>query len=143
MAKRHKADTRPTIAQIATAAGVSIPTVSKVLNGRMDVSPATRERIEHVIEEYGFVRNRAARALRKGKTGLVDLVVPRLDDDYFLPILQSTEQVLKNVGVRLVLTSTHYATNEEFQWIDTVTDRSTDGILLVLPSDEAIQRLSQ
>jgi len=64
MAKRHRTDTRPTIAQIAAAAGVSLPTVSKVLNGRMDVSPMTRERIEQIIEEYGFVRNRAARALR-------------------------------------------------------------------------------
>lgn len=143
MAKRHKVDTRPTIAQIAAAAGVSIPTVSKVLNGRLDVSPVTREHIEQIIAEYGFVRNRAARALREGKTGLIDLVVPRLDDDYFLPILQGTEQVLKEAGVRLVLTSTHYETEEEFRWIDTVTDRSSDGILLVLPSDEAIQRLSR
>lgn len=143
MAKRHKTDMRPTIAQIASAAGVSVPTVSKVLNGRLDVSPATRERIEQVIETYGFVRNRAARALRKGKTGLIDLVVPRLDDDYFLPILQSTEQVFKEAGVRIVLTSTHYEPDQELQWIASVTDRSTDGILLVLPSDEAIQQLSQ
>jgi DNA-binding LacI/PurR family transcriptional regulator len=143
MAKRHKTDTRPTISQIATAAGVSIPTVSKVLNGRLDVSSATREHIEQIIEEYGFVRNRAARALRNGKTGLVDVVLPRLDDDYFLPILQGAEQVLKEVGVRLLLTSTHYEPDQELQWIDAVTDHSSDGILLVLPSDEALQRLSQ
>jgi DNA-binding LacI/PurR family transcriptional regulator len=143
MAKRHQTDKRPTIAQIAMAAGVSVPTVSKVLNGRVDVAPTTRERIEQVIEEYGFVRNRAARALRKGQIGLVDLVIPHLDDDYFLPIFQSTEQVLKEVGIRLVLTSTHYAVDEEFQWIDAVPNLSTDGILLVLPSDEAIQRLSR
>lgn len=143
MAKRHSADVRPTISQIARIAGVSVPTVSKVLNGRADVSPPTRERVERVIEEHGFVRNRAARALRKGATGLVDLVLPRLDDDYFLPILQGVEQVLKEAGIRLVLTSTHYDSQQELQWIDTVTDRSTDGILLVLPSDEAIQRLSQ
>jgi DNA-binding LacI/PurR family transcriptional regulator len=143
MAKRHKIDTRPTIAQIATAAGVSVPTVSKVLNGRLDVSPVTRERIEQVIAEYGFVRNRAARALRKGKTGLIDLVVPRLDDDYFLPILQSACSVFREAGVRPVLTTTHYEPDQELQWIDTVTDRSTDGILLVLPSDEAVQRLEE
>jgi Transcriptional regulators len=143
MAKRHATDKRPTIAQIAAAAGVSVPTVSKVLNGRVDVAPTTRERIEQVITEYGFVRNRAARALRKGKTGLVDVVVPGLDDDYFLPIFQSAEHVLKEAGVRMVLTATHYETNEEFQWMETVTDRSTDGILLVLPSDEAIRNLSQ
>ncbi|HVU67632.1 MAG TPA: LacI family DNA-binding transcriptional regulator [Ktedonobacteraceae bacterium] len=143
MAKRHKTDTRPTIAQIAEIAGVSVPTVSKVLNGRTDVALQTRERIERVIAEHGFVRNRAARALRKGKTGLVDLIVPRLDDEYFLPILEGVSQVLSEAGVRLVLTATHYQPEEEVHWIDSVTDHSTDGILLVLPSEEAIEHLER
>src|SRR5947209_1900108 len=108
MAKRHSADGRPTIAQIAQIAGVSVPTVSKVLNGRIDVSIPTRERVEQVIEEYGFVRNRAARALRKGKTGLVELILPRLGDEYFLPILEGAAQVLFEAGVRLVMTPTNY-----------------------------------
>lgn len=143
MAKRHKTDSRPTIAQIAQIAGVSVPTVSKVLNGRTDVAQQTRERVERVIEEHGFVRNRAARALRKGKTGLVDLILPRLDDEYFLPILEGVAQVLRDAGVRLVLTSTNYLPEKEMQWIDTVTDHSTDGILLVLPSDESIGHLER
>lgn len=141
MAKRHRTDGRPTIAQIAQIAGVSVPTVSKVLNGRADVAVSTRERVEQVIEEHGFVRNRAARALRKGKTGLVDLILPRLDDEYYLPILEGVAQVLREAGVRLVLTSTDYRSEEEVQWIDTVTDHSTDGILVVLPSEEAIEHL--
>jgi DNA-binding LacI/PurR family transcriptional regulator len=141
MAKRHRTDGRPTIAQIAQIAGVSVPTVSKVLNERADVALPTRERVERVIEEYGFVRNRAARALRKGKTGLVDLILPRLDDEYYLPILEGVAQVLRETGVRLVLTSTHYRAEEEVEWIDTVTDHSTDGILVVLPSEEAIDHL--
>ena len=142
MAKRHRTDSRPTIAQIAQIAGVSVPTVSKVLNGRTDVAPQTRERVERVIEENGFVRNRAARALRKGKTGLVDLILPRMDDEYFLPILEGVAQVLNEAGVRLVLTSTHYHPEEEVQWAETVTDHSTDGVLLVLPSDEVIAHLA-
>ena len=143
MAKRHKMDGRPTIAQIAQIAGVSVPTVSKVLNGRADVAQPTRERIEQVIEEHHFVRNRAARALRKGKTGLIDLILPRLDDEYFLPILEGVSRMLSEAGVRMVLTSTHYQAEEEVQWIDTVTDRSTDGILIVLPSEEAIEHLER
>jgi DNA-binding LacI/PurR family transcriptional regulator len=142
MAKRHSTDSRPTIAHIAQAAGVSVPTVSKVLNNRADVSPSTRSRVEQVIAEFGFVRNRAARALTTGHSGLIDLVLPRIEDDYFLAILQGVEQTLKVVGFRLVLTSTYYETEEEFRWIDKVTDRSTDGILLVLPSEEAIARLA-
>ncbi len=141
MAKRHRTDGRLTIAQIAQIAGVSVPTVSKVLNSRTDVALPTRKRVEQVIEEYGFVRNRAARALRKGKTGLVDLIVPRLDDEYFLPILEGVAQVLREAGVRLVLTLTHYQTEEEIRWVDTVTDHSTDGILVVLPAEETIEHL--
>jgi LacI family transcriptional regulator len=143
MAKRHRTDGRPTIAQIAQIAGVSVPTVSKVLNGRTDVAVPTRERVEQVIEEYGFVRNRAARALRKGKTGMVDLILPRLDDEYYLPILEGVAQVLREAGIRLVLTSTNYQSEEEVQWIDTVTDHSSDGILVVLPSEEAIEHLER
>src|SRR5215467_3144265 len=122
MAKRHETDTRPTISQIAKISGVSVPTVSKVLNGRADVAPPTRERVERVIEEYGFVRNRAARALRKGKTGLVDLILPRLDDEYYLPILEGVAQVMREAEIRLVLTSTNYETEQEVRWIESVTD---------------------
>jgi DNA-binding LacI/PurR family transcriptional regulator len=50
-------------------------------------------------------------------------------------------QVLCEAGIRLVLTSTNYQPEQEVQWIDTVTDHSTDGILLVLPSEEAIEHL--
>ncbi|HLZ58412.1 MAG TPA: LacI family DNA-binding transcriptional regulator [Ktedonosporobacter sp.] len=143
MAKRHSADGRPTISQIAQIAGVSVPTVSKVLNGRADVATPTRERVEQVIEEYGFVRNRAARALRKGKTGLVDLILPRLDDEYFLPILVGAAQVLREAGVRLVLTSSNDQPEEEVHQIDTITDHSMDGILVVLPSEETVEYLER
>jgi DNA-binding LacI/PurR family transcriptional regulator len=143
MAKRHVTDSRPTIAQIAQIAGVSVPTVSKVLNGRTDVAPQTRSRVERVIEENGFVRNRAARALRKGKTGLVDLLLPYLGDEYFLPILEGVSQVLSEAGMRLVLTATHHQPEKEVQWIETVTDHSTDGVLLVLPSDESLSYIAR
>src|SRR5260370_2468275 len=143
VAKRHRTDGRPTIAQIEQIAGGSVSTVSKVLNDRTDVALPTRERVERVIEEYGFVRNAAAHALRKRKTGLVDLILPRLDDEYYLPILEGVAQVLREAEVRLVLTSTNYRSEQEVRWIDTVTDHSTDGILLVLPSDEAIEHLER
>lgn len=143
MAKRHSVDGRPTIAQIAQIAGVSVPTVSKVLNGRTDVAAPTRERVEQVIEEYGFVRNRAARALRKGKTGLVDMILPRVDDEYFMPILAGAAQVLREAGFRLVLTASADQPEEEVQRIDTIADHSMDGILVVLPSEETIEYLER
>lgn len=143
MAKRHSTDGRPTISQIAQHAGVSVATVSKVLNGRADVAKPTRERVEQMIAEYGFVRNRAARAWQKGKTGQVELILPRLDDEYFLPILEGAAQVLREAGVRLALTSSSDHPEEEVHRIDTDADHSMDGMLVVLPSEEAIEQLER
>lgn len=143
MTKKHKVGERPTIAQIAEAAGVSVPTVSKVLNGREDVSLPTRARVERIIEESGFVRQRAARALNKSRIGMIDLIVPRLDDDYFVPIIEGVAQVFYASGIRVLLTSTQYETDQELRWVDTLTERSTDGLLLVMPSEAALQRLAR
>jgi len=73
---------RSTIAELAAQAGVSIPTVSRVLNGRPDVAPATRARIEQIIKESGYIRSSAAKGLRKGSSGIIDLVVPGLENPY-------------------------------------------------------------
>src|SRR6266516_391016 len=62
---------RSTIAAIAAQAGVSIPTVSRVLNGRPDVAPATRERIEQIIKERGYVHSSADKLLRKSNNGTI------------------------------------------------------------------------
>src|SRR6266849_645427 len=95
-----------TMAQIATAAGVSIPTVSKVMNHRPDVAPATRERVERVMLERGYVVNRAARALRGGKTGEIDFIVQSLNSEYAAEILRGVEEALGSTEVRVVLAST-------------------------------------
>ena len=66
---------RTAIRDIAALAGVSVATVSRVLNGRPDVSPATRATVLHHIHERGYVSNRSARALAGGRTGLIGLTV--------------------------------------------------------------------
>jgi LacI family transcriptional regulator len=143
MAKRHSTDGRPTISQIAELAGVSMATVSKVVHGRADVARPTRKRVEQVIEEYGFVRNRAVRAVQKESTGLVDLILPRLDDEYFLPILEGAAQVLREAGARLVLTSCSDQPENDVHRIDLLADRSMAGILVVLPSEATIEQLER
>ena len=74
---------RATIRDVASAAGVSIATVSRVLNGRRDVSPQTREAVLRAVQEQGFAMNRNARALSGGKTGLVGVTVPLVNQAYF------------------------------------------------------------
>ncbi len=133
MATQYVDDRKLTITEIATLAGVSKPTVSKVLNGRPDVADATRERVERVIAEQGFVRNSAARALGAGRTGLIDLVVLELDSPYIVQIIQGVEETLDRAGYSMVLTVTHDEARRQRQWLSRVVEHAADGAILVLP----------
>lgn len=67
-----------TIATITARAGVSISTVSRVLHHRPDVAPKTRERVEQIIRESGFMQNRALNLVRKGGSGIIDVLLSGL-----------------------------------------------------------------
>ena len=70
---------RATIRGVASAAGVSIATVSRVLNGRPDVAPDTRDAVMRAVREQGFSTNRNARALSGGRTGLIGVTLPLVE----------------------------------------------------------------
>src|SRR3989440_8197267 len=123
---------RSTIAEIAAQAGVSIPTVSRVLNGRPDVAPATRAHIEQVLKESGFLHSSAAKGLRKGSSGIIDLVVPGLENPYVTEIVRGVEEALERSGLRLALSFTHDKSLGERKWLDKIADRATNGAILVL-----------
>jgi len=126
-----------TIAEIAAEAGVSIPTVSKVLNQREDVAPDTRRRVEEVIQLRRYIPSRVARALGSGLNAQIDLVVPAFDSDYTLEIVRGIEDMLSSTNMRLVFNSTHDEALRERKWLNKIIDSSTDGALLLLPRAES------
>ena len=67
---------RVTIREIADLAGVSIATVSRVMNGHSDVAEETRDLVMRIVREHGYATNRSARGLSAGRTGLVGVLVP-------------------------------------------------------------------
>jgi LacI family transcriptional regulator len=79
---------RPTLAAIAAEAGVSLPTVSKVVNGRPDVAPDTRARVERLLGERRYQRP----GIRRGRrVGLIDLIFNGLDSPWAVEILRGVE----------------------------------------------------
>src|SRR3954465_12753944 len=78
---------RVTIREIADLAGVSVATVSRVMNGRDDVAPETRELVQRIVREHGYTTNRTARGLSAGRTGLIGATVPLVHPAYFSFIL--------------------------------------------------------
>jgi LacI family transcriptional regulator len=132
-----------TIREIADLAGVSIATVSRVLNGRDDVSDETRASVRRVVEEHGYTASRSARGLSAGRTGLVGVVVPLVYPVYFSEILSGTAEALYEQDMRLLLSPTGHQHDREVSLIDRLVHGETDGALVVLPeeSSDELERL--
>jgi LacI family transcriptional regulator len=128
---------RVTIREIADLAGVSIATVSRVLNGREDVSLETRETVQRVIREHGYMANRSARGLSAGRTGLVGVLVPLVHPAYFSSILAGAAEALYEQDMRLLLSPTLHLHDREVSLLDRITHGTTDGALLVLPEESS------
>jgi LacI family transcriptional regulator len=136
------AQQRLTIRQIADLAGVSIATVSRVLNGRGDVSDETRELVSRVIRENGYTANRSARGLSAGRTGLVGILVPLVYPAYFSAIVAGAAQALSERDLQIVLSPTGAEHDREVSVLDRL-HALTDGALIILPeeSSEELERL--
>jgi LacI family xylobiose transport system transcriptional regulator len=123
-----------TLADIARAAGVSAPTVSKVLNGRADVAPATRERVEELLRAYGY-RRRGVQA-----APLLDLVFHELESAWAMEVIRGAEQVAHEEGLSLVLSQSSGRLTPGQSWLDGVLARRPTGVLLVLSKLDPGQR---
>ena len=131
-----------TIATIAGEVGVSVTTVSKVLNGRSDVAPETRARIEESLERHRY-RRRSKR--RPAGATRIDLVFHELDSAWAMEIIRGVEAAAAVAKVDMVLTQLGGAHRPPQQWVDEVLARRPLGVLLVLcgltqPQQQQLQR---
>jgi LacI family transcriptional regulator len=134
---------RMTIRQIADLAGVSIATVSRVLNGRGDVSDETRDLVTRIIREHGYTANRSARGLSAGRTGLIGVLVPLVYPAYFSGILAGAAEALSERDLQILLSPTGGEHEREVSVLDRLHGVS-DGALIILPeesSEELVQLL--
>src|SRR4051795_2631764 len=91
---------------VAEHAGVSVRTVSNVVNGFRYVSPTTRARVQASIDRLGYRPNLAARTLRRGRTGLLALVVPEIDSPYFSELAARTVRTAEAAGWTVLIDQT-------------------------------------
>ena len=119
---------RVTINTIALEAGVSVPTVSRVLNGRSDVSPSTRERVEHLLQVHGY-RRRVSR--QSGRVNLIDLVFNDLDSPWAVELIRGVEDVTHAAGVGTVVSAVHRRSAATKLWLQNLRARTSDGVIFV------------
>lgn len=92
--------------QVAEAANVSVRTVSNVVNGFASVAPATRERVLRIVEELDYRPSEIARMLKRGRSGLIALVLPELDTPYFAELTRSFVELGASHGLTIVVDQT-------------------------------------
>jgi LacI family xylobiose transport system transcriptional regulator len=118
---------RVTLAAIADQASVSLPTVSKVLNGRSDVSPSTRERVETLLANNGYRRRGDAAAA----SPLLELVFHELESVWAIEVIRGVERVARENGMSIILTESGDRHSPGADWIDGVLQRNPAGVILV------------
>ena len=127
---------RMTIAKIAEQAGVSVPTVSKVLNGRADVADETRAKVERLIQQHGYRRRTASTA----SSPMIDLVFHEIAGEWAIELIRGVEEVVRAEGVELVLSECGGARRPRQEWIESVLNRRPLGVIMVFSDLDADQR---
>jgi LacI family transcriptional regulator len=119
---------RITLAIIAAEAGVSLPTVSKVVNRRPDVAAATRAKVERLLDEHHYLR---VGTRRQRRSGLIDLVFNGLDSPWAVEILRGVEEWGASNETGVAVSAVRHGNARPASWTSTLASHETDGVILV------------
>jgi LacI family transcriptional regulator len=124
-----------TISDVARQAGVSVSTVSHVVNGTRHVNPATMALVKSAIDSLGFVPNAVARSLAMSTTKAVGIAISVSTNYYFLDIIASIEKACSALGQLVFLCDTQNNTDIEMKVVRELVQRRVDGVILAPSAD--------
>ncbi|MFI5694010.1 LacI family DNA-binding transcriptional regulator [Kribbella sp. NPDC051586] len=120
---------RPTIAGVARAAGVSVASVSRVLNG-LPATEEMAERVQRAVQELGYVPDARARSLKVGRTFQLTLAVADVGNPVYVTMMRAVEEVVSAAGYRLVVTTTGPDVVDEVALVRGMARGYADGLLI-------------
>ncbi len=128
-----------TIQYVARAAGVSVSTVSRVLNKKDDVAPETAEKVQSVIQQMGYVSSLAARGMRSQRTNVIGLVMPEVGSAYCFEIMRGVNRIIAQIHYDLIIytdcdPSRESAAVSERAFVALLNGGITDGVIVVAPT---------
>lgn len=128
---------------VARRAGVSVGTVSNVLNNKPSVDPALRLKVMVAVEELGFVRNESARHLRTGASRAIALVIFDAANPFFAEMSRAAESVVRRAGSFLLMADTHEDLEREGDYLRLFEEQRMQGVLIAPMGDvsSALRRL--
>lgn len=139
MAARQRRKTAITIQDVARHAGVSVSTVSRVLNNKDDVALDTFERVQEVIAELGYTSSLAAKSMRSHKTNVIGLIMPDVGNTFSIEIMKGVNEGITRFGYDLIVytggdsTTTLWPAREQ-KYTALLNGSITDGIIIVAPT---------
>lgn len=127
-----------TIQDVAKTAGVSVSTVSRVLNGKVDVASDTQDRILAVIEDLGFTTNLAARSMRSHKKNLLGLIMPDIAYPFAIEVMKGVNRAIAESEFDLLVYTTGDVRKSgrafhEQKYVSLLTNSISDGVVIVAP----------
>jgi LacI family transcriptional regulator len=136
--RRHRQKS-VTIHDVAKAAGVSVSTVSRVLNDKDDVAPETYERVQQVISELGYVSSLAARGMRSRQTNVIGLIMPDLASPYSFAVMQGVNRAIAQLDYDLIVYTNgdirkNASAEQERYYVSLLNGNVTDGVIVVTPA---------
>lgn len=118
-----------TIHDVADAAGVSIKTVSNVVNDYQHVRATTRARVQEAIDRLGYVPNLSARQLRSGRSNTIALIIPYLRNAYFAELADTIMRTADAHGLKVIIEQSDGSRTREFDFLEGPGVRTLDGVL--------------
>ncbi|GAA4857027.1 LacI family DNA-binding transcriptional regulator [Kitasatospora terrestris] len=125
-----------TIADVASRAGVSKTTVSRVLNGKGELEPSTAARVRRVIEELGYVPSARAVGLARGRAGVIGMLVPSLTWPWIGEVLQGAVDTVESNGYGLMLFTCNQGDQSMRQFANKASAKAFDGLLVIEPEGQ-------
>lgn len=126
---------KTTIKDIAKTLNISAAAVSKALHDDSRISKTTKQAVRRVAKELNYQPNHLASALRKGKSNLVGVMVPRTNSNFFSSVLESMESVLHKAGYNVIITQSNESFQKECDNIDALLYTQVDGIIASMANE--------
>lgn len=126
---------KTTIKDIANVLGITPSAVSKALNNHPRISDKTKTAVLQIARNLDYQPNHLASALRKGKSNLVGVIVPRTNSHFFSSVIQNIEEVLNKEGYNIIITQSNESYKKECSNIDTLLFTQVDGIIASMANE--------
>ncbi len=128
-----------TIHDVAKAAGVSVSTVSRVLNDKDDVAVETHEKVQRVIADLGYTSSLAARSLRSRRTNVIGLIMPDVEDPFCIQVMKGVHRAIAKLEYDLIAYTSgsikkQSKAEREQHYVSLLNGSITDGVIVVTPS---------